>query len=147
MKVEDLKILIQLSSETQARIKLELTVSELFAYAKFLNEEEKPKKEKAPVQRKTPETEVKPEITEVVEPVISVPENEAPEEPDGTLYYTVKDVADIYNVSIISVYKWAKKGLLKTHHKKGKTIYFSQTDVRKLKAKRGKRKPQNDVKE
>jgi hypothetical protein len=137
MKVEDLKILKQLSPETQTRIKFELTVNELFMYVELLNERETPKQTKTIVPHRTSLPEIK---QDVMLPVV-VQESEKPaeaEEMEG-LFYTVKDVADIYNTSLNTVYVWIKKGLLKIHHKKGKHSYFAKFDVERIKRARGKR--------
>jgi hypothetical protein len=143
MKVEDLKILTQLSLETQTRMKFELTVSELFTYARLLSDSEMPKQTKTIVSPKTLPTEIKQEVTPLPSPV-TLPESEASaeaeeiEEIEG-LYYTVRDVADIYNTSLNTVYVWLKKGLLKEHHRKGRYSYFAKSDVEKIKRTRGKR--------
>jgi hypothetical protein len=64
MKAEDVKILRQLSPEAQEKVKLKLNVSELFACADFLNENEQPEQKIITVKQETPvkqETSVKQE--------------------------------------------------------------------------------------
>ncbi|MDR3246544.1 MAG: helix-turn-helix domain-containing protein [Prevotellaceae bacterium] len=148
MKAEDVKILGQLSPETQEKIEIKLTVKELFAYAKYITEDEQPeqpeqpKQTKAVVNYKPPTKKEKPEVTAPVVQLV-VPEGEAPEiqeEQGTTLYYTVKDVADTYNATKNSVYAWIKKGLLKVHHQDGRNMLFAKSDVERIKRRRGKNK-------
>jgi excisionase family DNA binding protein len=51
----------------------------------------------------------------------------------------VKDVAEIYNVHLLTVYDWVRKGVLNAHHKNGKSMVFAKFDVVNLKRARGKR--------
>jgi excisionase family DNA binding protein len=144
MKVEDLKILGQLSPETQEKIEIKLTVKELFAYAKHITEDEKPIQTKAVVHYKVPAKKEKLEVTVPVQPVVPESETlELIEEPGTTLFYNVKEVADIYNTTKNSVYVWIKKGLLKMHHQEGRNMLFAKSDVEKIKRKRGKNKVKN----
>jgi excisionase family DNA binding protein len=114
-------------------------------------------------KRKQQKAKEKPEMSENIQAVI--PKNEVLEEPepepepelksepksepeteseaevvDGIVYYRVKDVADVYNVNVITVYTWINKGVLKYHHKKGKQMFFAKEDVEKLKRKRNTKK-------
>jgi excisionase family DNA binding protein len=141
MKAEDLKILGQLSPEAQEKIEMKLTVKELFAYAKYITEDEEPKQKKAVVNYNVPAKKEKPEVTEPVQLVVPGSEaSEIQEESGTTLFYSVKDVADIYNATKNSVYAWIKKGLLKVHHQDGRNMLFAKSDVERIKRKRGKNK-------
>jgi hypothetical protein len=99
-------------------------------------------------QSKTPKrrgrkAKVKTETAEGVQ--TAVPESEAseqqePEVVDGVVYYRAKDVADVYNVNVMTVYIWINKGLLKCHHKKGNQMYFAREDVERIKRRRNTKK-------
>jgi hypothetical protein len=145
---------------------MKMTVKELFICAGYITADEKPKLEEREERKRGRKKGKKAErvngrkgegedeklgITAPVLPVVTtvpvvpvVPESEAPEEKEtpeeSTLYYTVKDVAEIYNVHTLTVYDWIRKGLLKAHHKKEKSMVFAQFDVVNIKRARGKRK-------
>jgi hypothetical protein len=154
MKVEDLKILRQLSPETQGKIEITITVRELFTCVKYITADEKQKPAKVVVQHKALVTKVKLDVTEQVLPVVPVVpivpivpivpvvpvvlESEAPEEKEekeemeemeAPLYYTTQEVADKCNVTANSVRGWVRKGLLVAHHKKGSIFYYAKSDV------------------
>jgi hypothetical protein len=145
MNAKDFKILKELSPEAQLRVELTLTVRELLACAKSLTESTEtvptqktvsaPTLLPAPKENKASVADVK-QKTEIAIPS-DVIEGETPL--DDSTYFRAKDVASYYEVHINSVYMWIEKGILKPHHTKKKQMFFSKSDVEKLKIERAKR--------
>jgi hypothetical protein len=148
MKVEDLKILGQLTLERQGKIEIKLTVKELFIYLKYITAEErvKPEERGKRVNGRTEErvngrteervNERREDKTEQIQPVVSpvpvVPIRKAPEKKKMPLYYTAKDIYEVYNVKEKTLLEWQYRGLLEVHHKRNKICYYKRADVLKI---------------
>jgi hypothetical protein len=173
MKKEDLKILGQLSLETQLKVRLKLSVSELFAYTDSLNENEKPEQKTTVIEHKTPvihkapvtvkkerikkvEQEIKEDTREEIPTVAAVVPDPVPavvdvstlaaaavEQADNTtvkkersrklpLYYTAKEIENVYDIKEKTVLEWQDLGLLKVHHKRNQICYYKREDILKV---------------
>jgi hypothetical protein len=142
MKAEDLKIMGQLSLETQEIIEMKMTVKELFTCVKYITADEKQKpaegvvnKERKSEGEKGRKVEGENEKTEIAGAV--VPEREAVAVINKItrkmpLYLTEKGIADVYNLKENVVLDWLNRGLLKAHHKRNKICYYKRADVLKI---------------
>jgi hypothetical protein len=134
MRAEDLKILGQLSLETQGKIEMKITVKELFTCVKYITAEEEQKPAEGVVNKER-KGEGKNEKTGIAGAV--VPKREAAAvikkiTRKTPLYYTAKEISDVYNLKENMVLEWLNTGLLKTHHKRNKICYYKRTDVLKI---------------
>jgi hypothetical protein len=102
------------------------------------------RKERQTTKKKTPKKQETKENIQAVVAESNLPEDTAEDAENTIFYYRPKDVAKIYNVGIITVYKWIHRGILKVDHRKGKQMFFSKSDVETLNRKKGKRKPESD---